>query len=205
MKYGRLTIVGEPFLKYPLPTSKQLKRYIKTICECRTEKDCDYYSVKYGKIQSCGCLNRELSGNRARKHGLSQTPLYAVWFAMLERCRNPLHEEYHRYGAKGVEVCDEWKDNPKPFIDWALANGYNKGLQIDRFPNNEGNYEPGNCRFATPKENSRNKRNGILDANKVFIIRNLWRMGAFTQKELAGIYHVSKSSIGHITTNRSWL
>ncbi len=92
--------------------------------------------------------------------------LYPVWRNMLGRCENPLSEKYPLYGARGIKVCEEWH-NPKSFIDWVLANGYERGLQIDRI-NNDGNYEPNNCRFATRKQNQRNKRNNhILTINGI--------------------------------------
>jgi len=79
---------------------------------------------------------------------------------MLQRCENPSNEGYRNYGFRGIKVCDEWHKFI-PFCDWALANGWQKGLQLDRI-NNNGNYEPGNCRWATPQENSRNKRDNRM-------------------------------------------
>lgn len=83
--------------------------------------------------------------------------LYGVWKTMMHRCYNPKREKYKDYGGRGISVCNEWHD-PNAFMDWAEANGYADGLQLDRV-NNDGNYAPDNCRFATPKENSRNRRN----------------------------------------------
>ena len=83
--------------------------------------------------------------------------LCSVWASMIHRCENPKREKYKDYGARGIAVCEEWHD-PNAFIDWAEDNGYAEGLQLDRI-NNDGNYEPTNCRWVTPKENSRNRRN----------------------------------------------
>lgn len=94
-------------------------------------------------------------------HGFSKHPLYDVYRHILKRCYNPNEKEYINYGARGIKMCDEWKRNPRLFYDWSMENGYRKGLQIDRYPDNNGNYEPGNCRWATPKENSNNKRNSV--------------------------------------------
>jgi hypothetical protein len=79
---------------------------------------------------------------------------------MIHRCENPKRDNYPRYGGRGIYVCDQWH-NPHAFFDWALQNGYSRGLQIDRIDNN-GNYCPENCRFVCPKENSRNTRRNVV-------------------------------------------
>ena len=79
---------------------------------------------------------------------------------MLHRCNDPKRKKYKDYGGRGISVCPEWND-PNVFIDWAEQNGYEPGLQLDRIDNN-GNYSPDNCRWLTPKENSRNRRNTVF-------------------------------------------
>jgi len=79
---------------------------------------------------------------------------------MLQRCENPSDKSYKNYGFRGIKVCDEWH-KLIPFCDWALASGWQKGLQLNRI-NNNGNYEPGNCHWVTPQENNRNKRNNHM-------------------------------------------
>lgn len=90
-------------------------------------------------------------------HGFSQTKLYRKWADMLQRCNNPKSTNYKNYGAKGVEVFQEWRSFEN-FKEWALNNGYKEGLTIDRL-NPSGNYEPSNCKWSTRKEQDRNKRN----------------------------------------------
>ena len=95
------------------------------------------------------------------KHGAyaKNYALYTVWNTMKHRCEDRKRTKYKDYGARGIKVCPEWKE-PNAFIDWALANGYEKGLQIDRI-DNDGDYSPDNCRWVSPKVNSRNRRNTI--------------------------------------------
>lgn len=88
-----------------------------------------------------------------------QERLYGVWKSMRQRCSNPKNADYHNYGHRGITVCKEW-GNYENFRDWAKENGYKVGLSIDRI-NNDGNYEPSNCRWATNKEQSLNKRTNV--------------------------------------------
>lgn len=99
---------------------------------------------------------------RNYKHGAycRNMRLYSVWSAMIHRCEDPKREKYKDYGKRGISVCKEWHD-PNTFMDWAFENGYSKGLQLDRV-NNDGNYCPDNCRWVTPKDNSRNRRNAVF-------------------------------------------
>jgi hypothetical protein len=86
------------------------------------------------------------------------TRLYKVWCGMKQRCNNPNCEHYHRYGGRGIKICPEWNDKHgfAEFAKWALTHGYKSNLQIDRI-NNNGNYEPSNCRFVTALENMHNR------------------------------------------------
>ena len=99
---------------------------------------------------------------RNYKHGAycRNMRLYSVWSTMIHRCEDPKREKYKDYGKRGISVCEEWHD-PNAFMDWAFENGYSDGLQLDRV-NNDGNYCPDNCRWVTPKNNSRNRRNTVF-------------------------------------------
>lgn len=114
------------------------------------------------EIRSPFCLhfdrNYKISGLMRQKHGYSGTPLYQCWIDMKHRCSNPKYRDYHRYGGRGIKVCNEWMTFI-PFMNWAISNGYEKGLEIDRI-NNNGNYEPLNCRWSNEQQQSlnRNKR-----------------------------------------------
>ena len=100
-------------------------------------------------------------------HGLSYEPLFNVLHCMHYRCENENHQQYKDYGGKGITVCDEWSmDNADVFISWALKNGWQPGLEIDRIDNNKG-YSPDNCRFVSRKENCRNR-----STNKYVVIND---------------------------------
>lgn len=94
------------------------------------------------------------------KHGLHKHPLNQVFRDMKQRCYNDKNEFYYRYGERGIKICDEWLLDFMNFYNWSMSNEYKKGLQIDR-KNNDGNYEPENCRFVTSKINNNNKSTSI--------------------------------------------
>ena len=93
-------------------------------------------------------------------HGGYKTELYGKWCSMKNRCNCPTNKQYKDYGGRGIRVCEEWEHDFAAFRDWALNNGYSEDLQIDRIDNDEG-YSPTNCRFVTPAENMRNRRNNV--------------------------------------------
>ncbi len=123
--------------------------------------------------------------------------------AIRARCENPLDGCYPVYGARGISVCDQWKQDPQSFVDWALANGWKRGLQIDRI-DTEGHYAPENCRWTTSRENNRNRRNNKLDVSKVSEIRALLKEG-IKGPVIAAKFGVHHSLIYRIKLNQQWL
>ena len=91
------------------------------------------------------------------KHGLTKHPLYRKWGEIKTRCYNQNREDYVHYAGRGITVCDEWLNDPVAFIEWSLANGWQKGLYIDRIDNDKG-YSPDNCRFVNNRTNCQNTR-----------------------------------------------
>ncbi len=103
-------------------------------------------------------LQKELTSKRTKIHGKRHTKLYYVWRGIKTRCYNKHSKKYDVYGWRGIAVCDEWRNDFMNFYDWAINNGYKDGLTIDRI-DVDGNYEPSNCRWATQKQQQRNRRN----------------------------------------------
>ena len=130
------------------------------LCICGNQISVPGISLRSGNTQSCGCLHQERFTNRT--HGMSHEPLYDVWTAMLQRCYNPNCNKYIDYGGRGIKVCEQWRNDFQPFMEWAKANGYEQRfgkdrLTIDRSDNEKG-YSPGNCRWATYSVQNSNQR-----------------------------------------------
>lgn len=126
------------------------------ICECGNETTQWVIDIEKGKVKSCGCKRYIELSKRNVIHGGHGTRLYRIWRGIFKRCNNPNATDYLNYGARGISVCKEWASF-EAFKSWALSNGYKDNLTIDR-TNENGNYEPNNCRWATMKEQSEHKR-----------------------------------------------
>lgn len=135
-------------------------------CDCGTERSVFSQNLRLGRTQSCGCLHSELVSVRQKgkqynyRHGHSpssgMSPEYHAWAAMKDRCNNPRSKEYFRYGGRGIKVCDRWLDSFPAFLE-DMGLKPDPKLSLDRI-NNDGNYEPGNCRWATWHQQNTNKR-----------------------------------------------
>ena len=147
-RYGRLTIIRE--VEPAGSSHKRVRRFL-CRCDCGNEIICRLPNLKSGTTKSCGCYRKFVSSNRRDCHHLKNTRIYRIWCGMKRRCYNKHNEHFDRYGGRGIIVCDEWKTDFMNFYDWAMSNGYDDKLSIDRI-NNEGNYEPSNCRWANQKQ-----------------------------------------------------
>jgi len=147
-RFGRLTAVAF------VGTSTK-KSMWQCACDCGAEKLVRSTHLTGGKIKSCGCLRDELHVVRVTTHGMSKTRPYRIWRDMLNRCHYEKYPERHLYGGRGIVVCDRWRQSFEAFIaDMGVPPA---NLSIDRI-DTDGNYEPGNCKWSTAKEQARNRR-----------------------------------------------
>lgn len=158
LKFGRLTAV-----RYSGSDSHGSATWLFR-CACGAEVVAAAKAVKFGTKKSCGCLFKEIAAARCAeraRHGMTDTPTWRSWSRMLDRCTNKNHIKYERYGGRGVVVCDRWAVFENFLADMGLRP---EGKTLDRWPNPDGNYEPQNCRWATPMQ-QRHNRSQILATN----------------------------------------
>ena len=145
IKFGRLTVVG-------FAEIRNHRAHWNVLCECGTRKTVAGNELTSGKTISCGCRKQETRDQTV--HGYEGSPTYAVWSNMLQRCTNPKNKDFRHYGARGIAVCDSWQT----FANFLADMGEKpNGLTIDR-EDNDGNYEPANCRWATRSQQMQNTR-----------------------------------------------
>ena len=125
-------------------------------CDCGNVIRVRASSLLSGNTTSCGCKRIE----SITKHNMTNSPLFNVWRNMKERCENKSYKSYENYGGRGVKVCNEWKEF-SVFYEWAMDNGYERGLSIDRI-DNDGGYNPANCRWVKMRTQSRNRRTNVV-------------------------------------------
>lgn len=163
-RFGRLLVIekSEPVIS---ESGKKTQMW-RCVCDCGNEINVRHSCLQSGHTTSCGCYHKETVGRLKRTHGLShKSHLYSVWKNIKDRCYREKCKSYHNYGGRGITMCDEWKNDYKKFYDWAMKNGYEEKqtaggvniLSIDRI-DNDGNYEPQNCRWVTADIQAKNKR-----------------------------------------------
>ena len=149
-KFNRLTVINEAY-------KKGKDYYWDCICDCGTKRIVHGGNLYKGLSKSCGCYKKELT------HGMSRTPENQAWRDMLDRCRNPKNKWFPRYGERGIKVCKRWHKFENFYKDMGKRP---KGLTLERI-DNDGNYEPGNCEYATRSKQQRNR--GLQKNNKTGI------------------------------------
>lgn len=179
-------LVGEMF-KHPI----RKYRMYKCVCECGTRKDVKHTHLYEQKTKSCGCS--------IIKHGMTYTNEYRVWDSMVRRCHNEKHHAFKDYGARGISVCDKWRNFKGFFEDMGKQPS---GMSIERIDNSLGYFKE-NCRWATTSEQARNRRSTKLNLDQVKKIKELIVNGV-AQKTIANQFGVSRSNIGHIAQGTIW-
>lgn len=174
--YNFIDISGQRFGKLVAKEyigRKKDQGYWLCICDCGNMCEKRTCHLKSGASTSCGCYRKIFASNQFKTHGLTKHPLYAIHRGMISRCHNPNSESYKMYGAKGIVVCERWHSFENFYND--VITGYKSGLELDRFPNPRGNYEPSNFRWANKHQQSRNKTdNRFLEFNGERIILEDW-------------------------------
>lgn len=202
-KFEKLTILKEvdPIIYNYTHRKNDIRRRVLCLCDCGKEKIIFLSNIMQGKTKSCGCLTIK----SATKHGYYKDkkplPTLSTWLSMIQRCTNKNHRAYKDYGGRGIKVCDRWLKSFENFLEDMGERPEN--TEIDR-DNNDGNYEPSNCKWVTAKNNSRNRRSTKLSLEDAWDIRNAYALGCFTKTEIADGYNVSRGIITQIILNKCW-
>lgn len=155
-RFGRLVALG--YTGSSVPEGKALWL---CQCECGSQVVVSGKQLRTNRTRSCGCLHREATGNMSRSHGMTETRIYSIWCNMRVRCQNTNTPQFKNHGGRGISVCDRWQCFENFYAD--MGDPPSNIHTIDRI-DNDGNYCPDNCRWATPKEQSCNTRaNHVVD------------------------------------------
>lgn len=203
---------GAVFTRLTVKGSKPVNGRRLWICECECGQTVNVLgaALRSGNTKSCGCYNADRARDRAIErnttHGQTarsrRTPTYRSWSAMMTRCTNPNIHDWHRYGGRGIRVFEPWRSFEQFLKD--VGGRPSLGHSIDRFPNVDGNYEPGNVRWATIKEQSLNKRrrgSSALERHEPAQIRWLASEG-ISQTTIAKFFGIAQTMVSRIVLGK---
>lgn len=194
MRFGRLTVTGDSGIRQGHSTV-----WI-CMCDCGNFVHIQGNNLRSGHSKSCGCLNSELSSARARRHGMSKTPIWNIWMLMRKRCTDEGDYAYPEYGGRGITVCDRWMESFDNFYEDMGPRP--DGLSLERKDVN-GNYEPDNCKWADWSEQSRNMRDRIAMHPVVRGVRLMKKYNPKTNNGRIGeMYGLSRQTVGNILSGR---
>ena len=197
-RFGRLTVVR-------LHAMKGYEAIWECRCECGTLCYPTRHNLRAGNHASCGCLRRELGAQKTLTHGASRrgrhSPEYRTWSSAKARCFNQRNKRFTEYGGRGITMCDRWVDDFQAFLDDMGPRPH--GHSLDRI-NVDGNYEPGNCRWATSLDQARNKTTTKLSVELAREIRAQYLAGGIDQRALAQRYGVTQTVIGDVVRGEIW-
>lgn len=169
-------------------------------CSCGTLREVKGFTIKCGYSTKCNICAGKKTGDRFRTHGMSSTKTHRSWKAMKARCLNKANQDYALYGGRGITVCERWKNSFPNFLEDMGERP--KGMTLDRI-NNDGNYEPSNCKWSTQAEQVRNSRLSKLCVQSVKEIRKALMSGV-PRSKLAEEYGVNVTTIRSIAIGETW-
>lgn len=198
-RFGRWTVEGRGHN----PTKSSRAIFWVCRCDCGSVKSICGTALRTGESQSCGCLSADKTGERRRKHGESKkSPEYLIWGTMKARCHRPNAQGYYKYGARGITVCQEWRDSYEAFLR-DMGRRPSPKHSIDRIDNNQG-YSPQNCRWATATQQMCNTRATKLSEEKAREIRERRAATGESYAKIGADYGVGHTAIWAVVTNRKW-
>lgn len=194
-RFGRLVVK----FRYKNKTKKRPQWICK--CDCGNWHLANGGDLRSGDTRSCGCYMMDVLTTIERKtHGMTSSREYKSWESMRQRCNNPKDKSYNHYGGRGISICERWNSFEAFYED--MGDKPDGTHTIDRI-NVNGNYTPGNCRWATQSTQQQNRRNNVMNPVMVRKIRKMFTAGK-THKQIADHFNIATMNIYHLLNGKTW-